>query len=163
MYCSFYKKTSFSLVMLAFLLTILGSCSHDAHFKDGDLIEKYVKEHDSSFGHEKDFHLLCLRFVPLSCVSTLMDYDYARLIQSVYDSVNTEKLYVLCDNIDFIELATAAYDEKCFVFVYDSFRKLDAYAFPFTPHVFRIKNQRIKSWQAVANKKNLDKRELYSL
>jgi len=137
----------FIFFLLAFVIT---SCQQK--FKDEDLIIHYIQENSEKFDNSDDFHVLTIRFAPLDCYAQIFGYDVEKTIQQVADSLKTEKLFVLYDNsYAFVEVDKISREHKV-RYVEESFRTLDAYAFPYTPHVFHIKNNSIRNWQKVVYK-----------
>lgn len=134
------------LFICVFCFQIL-SCQEK--FKDEDLILLYVKENLSKFDRNKDFYILILRNVPLTCASSIYGYDADFVIDKVKDSLNTEKLYLLYENDYFIADARNKFTNGNLHFVKETTDILDSYAFPYTPHLFHIKNNSIKSWKEV--------------
>jgi hypothetical protein len=143
-------------------LCLWASCASEPQFKDSDLIERYMSENTAAFGNENDYYLLCFRFVPLTCVNTVFAYEPEKIINRVNDSLHPENLFIISDNAEFIELAEKEYAIPKSSLVFEQHNVLDAYAFPFTPHIFHIKNAKIKSWNTVS-KKNRTQKNNYQL
>jgi hypothetical protein len=133
------------LLFFAAFLLVFYACKEK--YKDADLVERYIRENNDVVFNQAEYYLLVLRDFPLSCTSSLFGYDADAIMFKVQDSLQGSKIIVLFDNDYFKLKYQYTFLKNGFDYIIESPQVLDNYAFPFTPHLFRIKKGKITEWK----------------
>ncbi len=141
------------IIMLFVLCLVQMSCQQK--FKDEDLIIRYINENEDKFENNDELHLLVLRHFQLSCSAAHFGYDVNMTITKVKDSLQIDELFLLFDNEHYSMIVQNQFSNDSLIFILDSPQTLDDYAFPYTPHLFHIKDMKIKNWKEVYYKKQI--------
>jgi hypothetical protein len=136
------------LVLLTTMLLLISSCTHK--YKDADLIERYIIETKQEVFQNSEYYLLVMRDFPLSCTSSLFGYNSDAILFKIQDSLIDSKIIVLFDNDYFKLKYQYTFINNGFNYIIDSPEVLDSYAFPFTPHLFYIKNGKVVKWKKMS-------------
>jgi len=152
------KFNFLSIIALLFVLSFF-NLSCQPKFKDEDLIIRYLNENEDKFEKNDEFHVLVLRHLQLSCSAAHFGYDVNLTITRVKDSLQADRLFLLFDSEQYLMIIQNQFPTDSLKFILDSPQTLDEYAFPYTPHIFHIKGNKIRDWKEVYFKQTFMKKK----